>query len=147
MGSSQKKSFSSYLNHPSLGGVPANNESQKKKTAYKSVTSNTNGSDATQQLTANKMSNTKSNAPSESTTLKKMVPAHVVKHVARHQSQEPPLSTSVSHASTNTKLFQRVRTSKVEKHVAMTSLANTSGNKSQYMAQSAAPRSMSQHVA
>ena len=37
--------------------------------------------------------------------------------------------------------------SKVEKHVAMTSLANTSGNKSQYMAQSAAPRSMSQHVA
>jgi len=44
------------------------------------------------------MSNSKSNG-SESTTLKKVVPSHMVKPVTRHQSQET--SHPVSQNSTN----------------------------------------------
>jgi len=55
--------------------------------------------------TANKASGTKSTA-SESTTLKKVVPAHMVKPVTRHQSQEAQTSSyPVSQNSTNQKLF------------------------------------------
>lgn len=85
--SSQKKSLSSYLNNNnqnSSAQQQANQvSSQKKTTAYQSVTS----ASANPQ-TANKASNAKSNG-SESTTLKKVIPSHMVKPVARHASHEP----------------------------------------------------------
>ena len=54
-------------------------DSQKKTSAYHSVNSAQNVANP---QTANKLSGTKSNA-SESTTLKKVVPSHMVKPVTR----------------------------------------------------------------
>lgn len=97
--SSQKKSLSSYLNHGGNSSAHHHQQldSQKKASAYQSVNS-TGG--AVNPQTANKASGTKSNA-SESTTLKKVVPAHMVKPVTRHMSQEGQSAQPVSQNSTN----------------------------------------------
>ena len=96
--------------------------------------------------TANKTSAAKSSNASESTTLKKVVPAHMVKPVTRQMSHEGT-SHPVSQNSTNQKLFQRIRSSKVEKHNASAMAASNSGNKGVYAGvQSANPRSMSHQM-
>ena len=99
------------------------------------------------QTTANKTtSNTKSNT-SESTTLKKVVPAHMIKPVTRHQSQEAHISNPMSQNSTNQKNFNRIRSSKAEKSSETATnmpTSSNSGNKNAYAAaSSAAPRSFS----
>ena len=79
----------------------------------------------------------------------------MVKAVTRHVSHDNTASTTggqtsqpLSQNSTNQKLFQRIRSSKVEKTNTVANLATTSnsGNKNAYQAQSAAARSMSQNV-
>ena len=78
----------------------------------------------------------------------------MVKPVTRHQSQEGGAGGQSSHTlsqnSTNQKLFQRIRTCKVEKNHTVTNLTaqtSSSGNKNAYAAvQSAAPRSVSQNL-
>jgi hypothetical protein len=131
-GSSQKKSLSSYLNLGNSSAQQVQLDSQKKASAYHSVNSTHNVANP---QTANKLSGAKSNA-SESTTLKKVVPAHMVKPVARHQSQDAHNSHGASQISTNQKLMQRIRSSKVEKSNTSAQLnsvtASNSGNKSAY---------------
>jgi len=95
----------------------------KKVNAYRSVNSNGNVANPS---TANKTSCTKSNA-SESTTLKKVVPAHMVKPVVRQPSQE---GHSISQNSTNQKLFQRVKSSKAEKSQTVGNLTTVQGSSS-----------------
>lgn len=148
-GSSQKKSLSSYLNVGSSSAQQPQLDSQKKASAYHSVNSTHNVANP---QTANKLSGAKSNA-SESTTLKKVVPAHMVKPVTRHASQDAHTSQTASQNSTNQKLMQRIRSSKVEKSSTTAQLnpaatASNSGNKNAYPGaqQSAAPRSHSQNL-
>lgn len=92
-------------------------------------------------MTANKTSNTKSNG-SETSTLKKVIPSHMVKHVTRHASHE---SQPINQSSANSKIFQRIKTSnKVEKNNTVGNLAaSNSGNKHSYLVQSGAARSSS----
>ena len=132
-GSSQKKSLSSYLNQGNSSAQQPQLDSQKKASAYHSVNSTHNVANP---QTANKLSGAKSNA-SESTTLKKVVPAHMVKPVTRHASQDAHTSQTASQNSTNQKLMQRIRSSKVEKSSTTSQLnaaatASNSGNKSAY---------------
>lgn len=79
--SNQKKSLSSYLNIAPSSSQQKQLDSQKKASAYQSVNSTQTGANNPQ--TANKLSGAKSNT-SESTTLKKVVPTHMVKPVTRH---------------------------------------------------------------
>ena len=134
-GSSQKKSLSSYLNQASSAHQQQEQLDSQKK-AYASMTS------ATGQGTANKLSGAKSNA-SESTTLKKVVPAHMVKPVTRHASQEN--SGHLSQNAINQKLFQRIRSSKVEKTNTATNLSVANSGTKGYIPQSTAARSLSQN--